>query len=174
MAQALTYMAEAAITAIVDLLLPTNDQRRAAWTLADAGGKLRAAIAARMDIDAVVWQGMQLDRDQPFAWPRIESYSCPTLIAPDPDDTGSEQVASLPRDLKYGYAIQCASAAMRLAGADPTLAMEAAAQRGVTSQGSLGGSTSVDLHQAMSPWARIDPTAAQYLRRFRVRHAEAV
>ena len=174
MAQPLTMMAEEAITATIELLLPPNDPRRAEWTLADTAGKLRAAIAAQADIDAPAWDGMPLDLHQPFSWPRVHGHSCPTLIDPDPDDTGSEQVASVPRYVKYGFAIQCASAAMRLAGADPTLAMEAAAQRGVVGQTSLGGSYSVVLTAAQSAWARIDPTAAQFLRQFRVRQAGIV
>lgn len=172
MTQPTTYLSIDDITALVNTLLGPNDDRRLAWLAAeDSEDQVGSAMQAATDLDALRYIGAKYDRAQPFAWPRIIG-GC--YVLPDPDATGDELVASLPRKFKWAYAIQCAFRARRRQGLDPTAEAEAAAHVGITSHSGGGKSVSHDLMRANSPQSRIDTEALAYLDELLLRSAEIV
>lgn len=141
---------------------------RASWDNASTATREAAIYLATRDIDAVRWDGVRKDEEQPFQWPRRESVNSAKLKGRDAYRTGFEQVLDLPHEVRLACAIQAAVRCGRMNGLDPGRVIEQATARGVISQSGGGQSESYDLKAATSTWASLCVDAQRLLSGFRL------
>ncbi|MCL4221042.1 MAG: hypothetical protein KJZ65_06705 [Phycisphaerales bacterium] len=177
------YLTVAETTAIIEMQLPSTDERRTAWEALVPGDQAVCARQASADIDACLWKGRVEDPDgQSAMWPRVwdeaghsASTTGETPVPPDGvtilpggemdlpqaliDDSQTEwSVASIPAGIRVATAIQAAVRAMRALGYDKTRQHLDAAHGGVTAKSGAFGSVSFGA-RATSCWANLDRDA---------------
>lgn len=171
------YLTAAEADSIIASLLISTDARRVALAALSGGDKALMLANATRDIDACRWRGECDDHEQRLMWPRVTRTPplsggtwtpwVSSLIDPDPDATGSESVASLPKAVRAACALQAAHLAARAAGLDPMRRVEEATRRGVTSVSGGGRSETFDLKTSNQPWARLCLEAQQLMEKYR-------
>jgi len=164
----MAYLTTAEITALIELELPSTDERRACWESLSADDKTVVANQAQRDIDGCNWKGKVEDTDaQSAMWPRIDDNGETILPGGElavPASLGASAWTTLliPGDIRRGVALQAAARARQAQGYDNTRQMLDAAQAGVTAKSGPSGSVSLG-NRARSAWARIDADALMYV-----------
>lgn len=169
------YLTVAETTAIIELHLPSTDERRTAWEALVEADQTICCRQAAADIDACIWKGRVEEPDSQSAmWPRIWDEAGHseqrdvidtegTTILPGgemdlPDGITAWSVASIPAGIRVCAAIQAAARAMRALGYDKTRQHLDAAHGGVTAKSGAFGSVSFGA-RATSCWANLDRDA---------------
>lgn len=170
------YLTVAETTAIIELHLPSTDERRTAWEGLSDADKTVCARQASADIDACLWKGRVSEPDSQTAmWPRIWDHRGHveqrstideidgTVILPGgemdlPDGIDAWSVASIPAGIRVCAALQAAARAVRALGYDKTRQHLDAAHGGVTAKSGAFGSVSFGA-RATSAWANLDRDA---------------
>lgn len=167
------YLTVAETTAIIELHLPSTDERRTAWEALVEADQTICCRQAASDIDACLWKGRA--DSQEAMWPRIWDHGSAsratddvittdgTVILPGgemdlPDGIDAWSVASIPAGIRVCAAIQAAARAVRALGYDKTRQHLDAAHGGVTAKSGAFGSVSFGA-RATSAWANLDRDA---------------
>ncbi len=159
-----------ALAELAEQLFDTDAGRVAFGALSSANQDV-AIAAATNQIAAVVWRGVVLDIDQTTPWPRMDEYG--NTIDPDPDDDGTELVASLPKNVRTATALQAAHVTLVMQGSAPVSHIEHAVAQGATSVSSGGGcAIGFDARIASRPWARLCPKVQTLLTPYRAAGGE--
>lgn len=119
---------------------------------------------ASMDIDSVHWIGEVYDAAQANNWPRVRSHYERDLIDPWTALQADQPVASIPRAVALGTALQAATIIQRASGVDPTAHVMEAAARGVVAHSGGGMSETLDGRIARSSFAALCEPAQRMLR----------